>query len=554
MENKDENALRNEEAEKSETPAPAATSEETPAEPPRDPRQSAAERSAYAPNFTDANYVPRDQAPRAPRSYAYADPEMRENRQRWEQEERRNEKRARKQRRGMRAGGVILLCILFLLIGAGGAWYLTGGFHSFVSRFFTGEQTERAAIAEPIPERVPTEEEPEEQLPAAEEPAEQEERSGAPEKETLAPAPETPRNSIRAEESAGELFSGTEIYKLACQQVVGISTAVTYNTFYGPRSGTVSGTGFIITEDGYILTNHHVIEYAEEGGYPITVMLFNGDTYPATIIGFEDEDSDIAVLKIDAQGLEPAKLGHSEDMLVGETIYAVGNPLGELDYTMTKGMISAMDREIRSTDSSTGVSSSVNMFQIDAAVNSGNSGGPVYNTRGEVIGVVTAKYADTYQEMGIEGLGFAIPIDDAVSIANELIESGYVRGKAYMGVSTKTMSSMYAQYYNVPEGAYVYAVANGSAAETAGLCMGDIITAIDKTEVSSVNDLTNALKNYAAGEEAEITVYRSGETITLTILFDEKQPETVAAEPTGKQPGSGNYIYGGFGGNGSNHN
>ena len=515
-------------------------------------------RRSYGPEFSEPNYVPRDQAPRTPRSYSYADPEIREKRRSWEEEERRNERRDRKRaRRGMRAGGVIVLCLLFLLIGAGGMWYLSGGFHSFVSRVFTDNSAQTAILPEREPERALPEREPEPEpkLPEAAAPEEEEVAVPSEPAAESVPAPADEQSEKTApvlspNEEIGNTMAATEIYKLACQQVVGISTEVTYNTYFGTKSGTVSGTGFIITEDGYILTNHHVISYAAEGGYPITVMLYNGDSYPAEIVGYEDEDSDIAVLKISAEGLNPARLGSSEDMLVGETVYAVGNPLGELDYTMTRGMVSAMDREISSTDSGTGVTTSINMFQIDAAVNSGNSGGPVYNNYGEIIGIVTAKYADSYQEMGIEGLGFAIPIDDAVSIANELIKNGYVGGKAYMGVSTKTMSSMYAQYYNVPEGAYVYAVEAGSAAEKAGISMGDIVTAVDKTEIKNVSDLTSALKHYVAGESAVITVYRNGETLKLEISFDEKQPTSAANGQSADNP-YGYYYYGSS--NGGNH-
>jgi len=259
-----------------------------------------------------------------------------------------------------------------------------------------------------------------------------------------------------------------------------------------------------------------VIEDAYEGGYDITVMLNDDSEYTAEIVGF-DSDNDIAVLKIDADGLNAVTFGNSDALSVGDTVYAIGNPLGELDYTMTSGIVSATDRVI-TTDEST----SINMFQFDAAVNSGNSGGPLYNSEGQVVGVVTAKYSDT----GVEGLGFAIPINDAVEIANELITNGYVTGKPYMGVVVQTVSASVAQYYNMVEGAYVYSIESGSCSEIAGLKVGDIITEMSGVEITSSDDLKTEVKQHSAGDTVDITVYRSGEYLTLSITFDEKQPDT----------------------------
>jgi len=318
-----------------------------------------------------------------------------------------------------------------------------------------------------------------------------------------------------------------DIYDLACGQVVGISTEITYTNYFGmTSSNAVTGSGFILTADGYILTNYHVIEYAASGGYEVSVMLYDGTEYTAEIVGYEDGESDIAVLKIDAQGLSPAALGDSNEMRVGDTVYAVGNPLGELHYTMTRGMVSALDREISTQDSRTREIKTVNMFQIDAAVNSGNSGGPVYDSSGRVIGVVTAKYSDS----GVEGLGFAIPIADAMDIANDLITQGYVSGKPSMGVYVDTIGSATAQYYRLVEGAYVYAIEPGSCAEKAGLELGDIITAVDETEIRGSSDLRMAKKDYRAGDSAVLTVYREGQYLEIGIVFDE---ETGASRQTG---------------------
>ncbi len=345
--------------------------------------------------------------------------------------------------------------------------------------------------------------------------------------EPAAPAAESASltASTLARSPAGEL-SASEIYELACRQVVGISTTVSgYNMFGQMTSNAVSGTGFILSEDGYILTNNHVVEGAKE----VTVKLYDGSEYPAEIVGVEGRDSDVAVLKIEASGLTPVTLGDSGEMKVGENVYVVGNPLGELTYTMTSGIISALDREI-ATDRNT----AVNMFQLDAAVNSGNSGGPVYDARGRVLGIVTAKYQST----GIEGLGFAIPINDAVEIARELIDNGYVTGKAYFGIVVTTMSETDAQRYNYQAGVYVSSVTAGSCAEKAGMQQGDVILALDGKTVKDTTELASVKKDYKAGDSCEVTVWRSGETLTLTVVFDEEPPQTTAEIPAsgGQEP------------------
>ncbi len=312
-------------------------------------------------------------------------------------------------------------------------------------------------------------------------------------------------------------MSAAQIYEQACQQVVGITTDVTFTNYFGMKSSTaVSGSGFIISADGYIVTNYHVIEYAVQQDSPITVMLHDGTKYTASIVGTE-QANDLAVLKIDATGLTPASFGNSDSLHVGDAVYAVGNPLGELEFSMSSGHVSALDRVI-----STEESESINMFQIDAAVNPGNSGGPVYNALGQVVGVVTAKYSSS----GVEGLGFAIPANDVASITNDLITKGYVTGKAYLGIwLDERYSAMYAQYYNMPLGAYVSDVSSGSCAEKAGIQKGDVITKLGGTEITSYSELKAAVKQYSAGDVAEIELYRAGESKTLTITFDEAKPE-----------------------------
>lgn len=330
-------------------------------------------------------------------------------------------------------------------------------------------------------------------------------------------------NSIKlggSGDAASGCLRGAQVFEMAKDQVVGITTDVIYQNFFGMTSSSaVSGSGFILSEDGYIMTNYHVIETGYANNLNITVMTYDGTKYTAAIVGFES-GNDIAVLKIDATGLSPVSFGNSDEITMGETIYAVGNPLGELAYSMSTGTISGLDREIVTEESVVGI----NMFQIDAAVNPGNSGGPVYNSRGEVIGIVTAKSGAT----NAEGLGFAVPANDASSIAEDLITKGYVTGKAYMGVRLdERYNSMYAQYYNMPLGAYVYSVDNGSAAERAGLQAGDIITKLGNTEIRSYTDLKAAVRSFSAGEESEITIYRAGGPILLLITFDEARPAAV---------------------------
>ncbi len=317
-------------------------------------------------------------------------------------------------------------------------------------------------------------------------------------------------------------ISAAEIYDLACEQVVGIRSELTYPNFFGmTSSAAVSGSGFIISEDGYILTNYHVIEDAYKSRQEVTVMTHDGTEYTAEVVGFES-DNDIAVLKIDAEGLNAAVLGDSDALRVGDTVYAVGNPLGELEFSMTTGHVSAKDRTITTEKNAEAIA----MFQVDAAVNSGNSGGPIYNDAGQVVGIVTAKYADT----GVEGIGFAIPANDARAIANDLITKGYVTGKAYLGVTVNTnYNEMYAQYYGTPIGAFVKEVAPGSCAQKAGMEAGDIITRFDGEEIASYEDLRTAIRRHSAGDTVELEIYRADESRIVSVTLDEATPEQSAA-------------------------
>ena len=319
---------------------------------------------------------------------------------------------------------------------------------------------------------------------------------------------------------SSQLSSGLNpaaIYDRATNQVVGIRTEVTRTNFFGmTSSGAVNGSGFIISDDGYILTNYHVVEDAYLGKFDIDVMTYDGTKYRASIVGIEPAN-DLAVLKIDTDGLKPVALGNSDTLHVGDVVYAVGNPLGELEFSMSTGYVSALDRMINTQENET-----INMFQIDAAVNEGNSGGPVYGADGSVVGIVTAKYSSS----GVEGLGFAIPVNDAKAIAEDLITKGYVTGKAYLGVSLDNRyNSMYSQYYGLPLGAYVSYVMPDSAAEKAGLQVGDIITAIGEYPVQGYDELKAVLRHFTAFENTEVSIYRSGSVLNLAITFDEATPE-----------------------------
>ncbi len=306
-----------------------------------------------------------------------------------------------------------------------------------------------------------------------------------------------------------EAMTPSEIYKQYVDSVVSIRTETTALNIFGQVTTAASaGTGFVISEDGYILTNNHVVS----DGTTITVTLNDGSEYEASVMG-ADNDSDIAVLKIDAAGLTPVNLGDSDDIVVGEDVAVIGNPLGELTNSLTTGAVSALDRMI-----STDRYDAINMFQIDAAVNSGNSGGPVFDSTGRVIGVVTAKYSNST----VEGLGFAIPINDAMKVAEELVTNGYVStGEPTLNIIVRTMDKTTAAYYDVPQGAYVTEVAAGGCCDKAGVQAGDIITKLGSSMILSKEDLGEAKANYAPGDKVEILVYRDGETLKFTVTLDE---------------------------------
>ena len=319
---------------------------------------------------------------------------------------------------------------------------------------------------------------------------------------------------------AGDSLTPAQVYAKNVNSVVLISSTITTNSMYGPTTGASTGSGFVLTEDGYVITNHHVID----GATAVTVTTYGGEEFAAKIIG-SDATNDVALLKVEAVGLDAVEIGSSDKLIVGDQVVAIGNPLGELTSTMTVGYVSAKDRDV-TTDGTT-----INMLQTDVAINSGNSGGPLFNMKGEVVGITTAKYSGSSSSGAtIEGIGFAIPIDDVYGILDSLRQYGYVTG-AYLGVSVSDVDSS-AQYYGVPAGAYVAEVVAGYCAFEAGVKAGDIIIDLGGHEVESYTDLSRALRKFEPGDTTQITVYRNGQEITLTITLDEKPNQTASSAQT----------------------
>ena len=333
-----------------------------------------------------------------------------------------------------------------------------------------------------------------------------------------------------------KIMTAEQLYPANLASCVGITVSTTKTNIFGYTStSAASGSGFVLSENGYIVTNYHVIEDAvNDNTVQITVSFQNGQSFTAQLVGGE-QSNDVAVLKIDAAGLQPVVLGDSDRLAVGQTVMAIGNPLGELTYSLTDGLISALDRLITTS------MGTMNMFQTNCVINSGNSGGPVFNSYGEVVGIATAKYGGSSPTgTTVEGLGFAVPINDVKNIIQDLIQYGYVTGKPYMGIQMQSVPQD-AQRYGVSAGAYVTGVASGSAAERAGLKEGDIIIAVDDTVVDSSSALTAAVSAYRAGDEAKLTVIRSNEKLELTITFDEENEQTVSANQLPQQEQQNQY-------------
>ncbi|MBE6712755.1 MAG: PDZ domain-containing protein [Ruminococcaceae bacterium] len=308
-----------------------------------------------------------------------------------------------------------------------------------------------------------------------------------------------------------EAMTATELYKENVESVVFVEANY--------ARGQATGSGFVIdAKNGYILTNYHVVEESDD----IAVTFSNSDSYDAELIA-GDEINDVAVLQIKAEDLTAVYIGDSDSILIGDDVLVIGNPLGDLTFTLTRGVVSGTERDINTGEYT------INTFQTDAAINSGNSGGPAFNATGEVIGIASAKYAAT----GVEGIGFCIPINDAMAIAEDLIEFGYVKGRPNFGIS---VSDSPGYEYVTDErgrrvlvetayGARIEEVGKDSCAADAGLKPGDIVTKLDKTKIENANDLINAKNQHKAGDTVTLEVYRDGETIELEVTLDEYSPE-----------------------------
>ena len=319
----------------------------------------------------------------------------------------------------------------------------------------------------------------------------------------------TKLNIVSSQESSDTTFSDEEdalclqdIYSSVIDSVVSISSMTS--------SGTSSGTGIIMSQDGYVITNHHVIT----GALVISVLTNDNQEYEAALVG-SDEMSDLAVLKIDARGLQAAEFGDSSKLRVGDSVVAIGDPLGvQLRGTMTNGIISAINRDLTVGDRT------MTLIQTNAALNNGNSGGPLINCYGQVIGINTVKMSSYYTATAsVEGLGFAIPISVAKPIIDELIENGYVAGRPAIGISGDSLPSYYRTYYRLPDGVYVTSVNEGSDAKAKGIREGDIVTAINGERISSIDELNTVKNQYAAGDEVTLTVYRSGTYYEVTVTL-----------------------------------
>ena len=334
-----------------------------------------------------------------------------------------------------------------------------------------------------------------------------------------------------------KVMTAAEVYAKNVNSTVGITTSITTNFWGYQTTSAASGSGFVLTKDGYILTNFHVIESSSA----ITVSMYNGESYDAELVGY-DESNDIAVLKVNAENLTPVVLGDSDKLNVGDDVVAIGNPLGELTFSLTKGAVSAMDRQVTM---STGVT--MNLIQTDCAINSGNSGGALFNMYGEVIGITNAKYStSSSSEASIDNIGFAIPINHVYNIVTSIIEKGYI-AKPYIGVSVNDVSAD-AQRYGLPMGASVVGVVDGSPAAESGLAINDIITEVNGTAITGSSDLVSIIGKAEVGESLTLKVYRQGAYMDITLTVGEQiqsamENESASSQQQQQQQNNNDYYY-----------
>ena len=330
------------------------------------------------------------------------------------------------------------------------------------------------------------------------------------------------------------LMTPAEVYASTVGSVVSINCSAVSTNIFGQRvESASSGSGFVITQDGYIVTNHHVVASASS----VKVTMYDGKEYSAAVVG-SDSDYDVAVLKVETTGLQPVTLGNSADVNVGDTVLAIGNPLGELTFSMSQGIVSCCDRAINVSGTP------FNMIQVDASINPGNSGGPLMKLYGEVVGIVSAKYS-SYSNTAVEGLGFAIPIGDVQAVITDIMENGQITSKPSMGITAGTMTRQMATQYQIDKdnGVFVYSVDKGGAGEKAGLRMGDVITKVDSMEITSMEDLTAAKKGHRAGDTVTVIYYRDGQNYSTELTFDAKTESTQQEQQT-PQNGQGSSGWG----------
>ncbi len=423
------------------------------------------------------------------------------------------EKKAKKEKtikQQLTSFGVVMVVLCFLLsflAGAGGAFAVM----SFYPLMNIGNKNDTTEITEGNVHEIP--------VPSQETTLPDVTTQPVQESTTVSVTETQPPETTTAAPVAAAKTKG-EIYADAVNSIVGIRAVVEQQvaTFFGryvTQTATSSGSGFFITADGYVVTNYHVVNGAKE----ITVTTYDGGSYPATVRGYE-ESNDIAVLKIEGS-FTPAAIGRSADLRVGDDILVIGNPLGSLSYTFTDGVVSYLNRMITDETGTT-----IHMFQTNAAINEGNSGGPVYDMNGKVVGIASAKYASS----SIEGLGFCIPIDDVIGMINDIMDTGYVTGKPVLGVSVQTVTNTMAIRYGISTGCYVVEIGDGTAADNAGILAADVITAIDDTVIYSATDMSSALSGKTAGDTVSVRVNRSGTDMIFTVTLDEYVPGAARTE------------------------
>ena len=329
---------------------------------------------------------------------------------------------------------------------------------------------------------------------------------------------ETSVLQIQQIDSSKEL-TAAEVYAANVNSTVGIVTSAVTTNFWGQQTqSAAAGSGFIFTDDGYIITNYHVIE----GANTVTVSTYDGTQYDAKIIGY-DESNDVAVLKVEAEGLTPVVIGSSSKLNVGDNVVAIGNPLGELTFSLTAGAVSALNRDVTMSSGST-----QELIQTDCAINSGNSGGALFNMYGEVVGITNAKYSGSSGSgASIDNIGFAIPMDDVYNIITSIIEKGYIE-KPYIGVSVISVSDE-TQKYGLPQGGAVQSLTDDGPAKAAGLQVNDIITKVNDTEITSSNDLVKTISACKPGDRITLTVYRQGQTMEISLEVAQKIQSATAA-------------------------